>query len=1187
MGKNIRKQLICVMLSILMILGSGTVTVPAREAGETASPGGHYLKAYDRVLVRDDFANGDNWNVFTANTGSEITFAGNKATIKGSGVCNWMGYAAGIINANDFLIQLDVTPNEGNTNANTKIAFKGTDQYEGDRLQVRLLYPQNQIALERTKENDQTEFVVTWSETADFTFTQGRTYGVDILVKGNTAAVYIDGNSTPVLSVTNDDIADMAKGYFAVAGQYPKQDFSIENLVISTEEAQTGAQYQVKLEVSTNGKRGDGAGGTLTSDVTSGYNGDMVALTAVPAHGYVFDHFESYKEDGTSTDGLMPINHNRFQINEKFGNITVVACFQTREPGRFELFYDDFGKDSIDAGYKTIGTSDQVVLENGELTLNVSSGNNYLLLNQEKLDSLKQGEGYRIAVDMRKADDTAGTVHLMFKGADTTISNRYALVLNGEVALFRRILADGTNVELAKNSSFSFSTAKVHVELEVKENTITFFADGEKILSYTADEENSNWKGLGNAVGLVNMTVGAPVVFDNLLVERIVEKVGVTAKVMREENGTQTEDTEGISGTVALSAVNAVEGDTITFDIVEKAGYRLKECYVEDTSQGITITDSSFTVPGGITGNIKLVAVFEPTELRKAGSYYIDSGAGNDKNAGTMDAPWKSFAPLGNITLVPGDHIYLKRGSVFEGQQLCFRGMGTQKAPIVIDAYGDGQALPKLNGNGKVENVISLYNQEHIEICNLEITNTSPDYDSSFGLNTSNNKSQALRAINVSAKDFGTVSGIHIKNCYIHDINGNISLKWNGGIFFDVQAVVSGGGLAGIPTKYDDVLIEGCTFINVDRSGIKLVNSAWCNQWEPNNSSLPVNWYPSTNVVVRNNYMEKIGGDGITTRDTDGALIEYNLVKDCRYQNTSYNVGIWPFQASGTVIQYNEAYNTHSTTDGQGLDCDHASSYSLMQYNYSHNNEGGFMLIMGGYPHTAPTVRYNVSQNDCDKAFEFAQGIPNGTMIYNNTLYSKSVIPKGILFLSNSTAGLGVNEMFLFNNLFCYPEGQTFFYENGDSEKLMAAANLYNNAYVGGIAAPTQEKRPVTVADTDSVLVNAGSGPETNDTKVPKTGKSGLLNGYQLKENSALIDAGITITEAITYFGDGKAKVVDGRALSPRELYEQAKTASASIHYVMGENFPEIKGVRYDRDFFGNPALGGRKPDIGAAEYVK
>lgn len=45
-----------------------------------------------------------------------------------------------------------------------------------------------------------------------------------------------------------------------------------------------------------------------------------------------------------------------------------------------------------------------------------------------------------------------------------------------------------------------------------------------------------------------------------------------------------------------------------------------------------------------------------------------------------------------------------------------------------------------------------------------------------------------------------------------------------------------------------------------------------------------------------------------------------------------------------------------------------------MQYNYSHNNEGGFMLIMNGFPHTRPIIRYNISQNDNDKHLSFLEG---------------------------------------------------------------------------------------------------------------------------------------------------------------------------------------------------------------------
>ena len=111
--------------------------------------------------------------------------------------------------------------------------------------------------------------------------------------------------------------------------------------------------------------------------------------------------------------------------------------------------------------------------------------------------------------------------------------------------------------------------------------------------------------------------------------------------------------------------------------------------------------------------------------------------------------------------------------------------------------------------------------------------------------------------------------------------------------------------MTGVPSKYDNVRISGCTFERVDRSAVKLVSSQWCNQWEKNDPGVPVNWYPSTNMVVEENYMEYIGGDGITVRDTDGALIEHNLAKDCRFQKTGYNVGIWPFEAAkyGTAVQ--------------------------------------------------------------------------------------------------------------------------------------------------------------------------------------------------------------------------------------------------------------------------------------------
>lgn len=1163
-----------------------------------------------RTLLPATALNGPaSWDIALANASSSITIANGKAQLATGGANNRMGYK-NPINANKFLISFDYTILD-RTSTNTKVAFKSGASYDGDRLQVRFNPVQNRIGIERGNSGTtwDTSAENTWYASKNFAWVLGQTYGIDILVDGNTITVYVNGEAT--LSKMHDDIGNMDPGYFSISTQYPTGDVTFENLSITTDEEPQGDPYNVTLKVVTDGDDKNTAGGKVTSGNLTGYAGDIIELTVTPAHNYVFDHWESYiKETGNSTDGLMPITNNAFTLDSKFGDVIVVAHFVTRDPGRFELHYDDFtghegAKYDIAKGQRNgityYNSEDDYI---GYLSLGVDAGAgayNYLMLKDEATQGLDgtpmnwklwegrlDGEGFRISVDAWKENTTAGTMQIMFKGLED-FNRRYVLVLNGTEAFIRHINSEtGQNTMLA-NAKFAFSTKKTHLVLEVVGNTVTFIADGVQVLKYTynaSGDHANHWTEAPDRVSLINMSPGAPVCFDNLLVERIPNEIPIELATSILKDGAETADTDHTAGTLIASAASGVEGDTITLTASPKAGYALDRIYVKDHNE-ITITGNTFTMPTGLSGKLTVVAVFKTADMRAARGFYIDSVGGNDSGDGTIDHPWKTLGKLADYTaaspLVPGDQVLLKRGSEFNGEQLKFSGMGSAGKPVTVTAYGSG-SLPRINGQGAVEDVVYLYNQEYITIDHLEITNTSSKYTSNFALNSSTNKSLALRGIRVVAKDFGVVSGIKILDCYFHDINGNISLKWNGGVFFDVQADVVNGVLTGVPTKYDDVLIEGCTFINVDRSGIKLVNSAWCNQWEPNNRTLPVNWYPSTNVVVRNNYMEKIGGDGITTRDTDGALIEYNLTKDCRYQDTGYNVAIWPFQAANTVIQYNETYNTHSTQDGQGLDCDHASSYSLMQYNYSHNNEGGFMLIMGGYPHTAATVRYNISQNDCDKAFEFAQGLPMGTMIYNNTLYSDSIVGKGIMYLSNTTNGRGINDFYVFNNLFIYPAGQPFY--GNQVADLKSHIKIYNNAYVNGISAPEEDELPIIVASANEVLVNAGSGPEINYTKEPVGGKSGKLDGYRLRKNSELINMGVTITQAITYFGGDSFQVFDGRGLSPRELEDlYYGKGEPSLKYVMGENFPEVSGAAYDKDFFGGGNRAEGVPDIGAAEY--
>jgi hypothetical protein len=104
--------------------------------------------------------------------------------------------------------------------------------------------------------------------------------------------------------------------------------------------------------------------------------------------------------------------------------------------------------------------------------------------------------------------------------------------------------------------------------------------------------------------------------------------------------------------------------------------------------------------------------------------YYIDSVGGSDSaNGTTILTPWRNLSKVNGLTLAAGDKIFLKSGSVWSSQQLKFLGSGTATLPIIVNQYGTG-AKPRINGNGLVgEGVVYLYNQDNIEINNLEITN--------------------------------------------------------------------------------------------------------------------------------------------------------------------------------------------------------------------------------------------------------------------------------------------------------------------------------------------------------------------------------------------------------------------------------------------------------------------------------
>ena len=181
-------------------------------------------------------------------------------------------------------------------------------------------------------------------------------------------------------------------------------------------------------------------------------------------------------------------------------------------------------------------------------------------------------------------------------------------------------------------------------------------------------------------------------------------------------------------------------------------------------------------------------------------------------------------------------------------------------------------------------------------------------------------------------------------------------------------------------------------------------------------------------------------GSGIVLEGVDGGIIQNCVAHDNGSNNTFCGgpVGIWALESNNVIIQYCESYRNHSGTgcDGAGFDLDGGVTNSVLQYNYSHDNDGAGYLL-GQYANARPwsnnTMRYNISENDGitnEGSVDFFKG-PGTTMsganIYNNTIY---VSPQAVnneecaVYFKNWITG--INNISFYNNIFFTTGGVPF-----------------------------------------------------------------------------------------------------------------------------------------------------------------
>ncbi|MBJ6999524.1 right-handed parallel beta-helix repeat-containing protein [Streptomyces griseofuscus] len=331
--------------------------------------------------------------------------------------------------------------------------------------------------------------------------------------------------------------------------------------------------------------------------------------------------------------------------------------------------------------------------------------------------------------------------------------------------------------------------------------------------------------------------------------------------------------------------------------------------------------------------------------------YYVDCSAGDDAAAGTSaTTPWRTLAKVSGTTFHPGDSVLLRSGVTCNGV-LAPQGSGTATAPITVSTYG-GSARAFLAGGGARATVF-LHNVQGWELHNLDVSDTTtPD-------------STARTGIYVLLSDYGTGSHYVVDNVKVHDVTG---LDSTGPDAEDSGGIVLKAAGSAKPTTFNGITVSNSTVSDTDGYGI-----ATESQWSKRDlfPSGENSYVPMTGVRITGNQLSNQGGDGIVVQNGTAPEIDHNVVDGFGLRAAAYHSGVWVWNSDNAVMEYNEVAHGASAPPMMAFDADGANSHITYQYNYSHDNGGGFLAFC-----TAPgqlsdgvVARYNTSVNDHDATY--------------------------------------------------------------------------------------------------------------------------------------------------------------------------------------------------------------------------
>ena len=261
-------------------------------------------------------------------------------------------------------------------------------------------------------------------------------------------------------------------------------------------------------------------------------------------------------------------------------------------------------------------------------------------------------------------------------------------------------------------------------------------------------------------------------------------------------------------------------------------------------------------------------------------------------------------------------------------------------------------------------------------------------------------------------------------NLYIHDIYPTPEINDNIHLGYGIKLESQSDTVSGLHNTISNVKVNNTTITKTGHYGF----------WIKSLGLNGIDSIKNKQILIEDCVFENTGGSGFVSNKSENVIVQ-----NCIFNYTGSSIddrmwkrgsGMWPFDCKNVVAQHNKFMNACGPMDSYGAHIDYGNENVVFQYNYSYNNEGGFVEILGDNVNCG--YRYNISVNDGyredpngtpwnkkGKIFWISNYCGNntvrcpsvGTFIYNNTIYLNETLNPEIYFWPN------IGDVYIYNNL--------------------------------------------------------------------------------------------------------------------------------------------------------------------------